>query len=139
MERTSNPTFSLYVSVAVGLCFIHNILFPFLVNRLLFKRAYCVFTRLHFFCEVSLGTCLMRCWPSTAERTLIEAQRPDALSLLDFFQLSVHLRASAGLQLKLNVQFSCSPTTAAVNLPFKNESAELYNFAEFKREGSQCW
>ena len=42
--------------------------------------------------------------------------QPDALLLLDFFQPTVNLLASSGLQLKLNVLLSSSLTSTIVNL-----------------------
>lgn len=89
----------------------------------------------HLFCVVLMGICLMCCWPSTAECTLIQAQRPDVHLLLDFFQPTVSLRSSAGLQLKLSVRFSCFPTTVSVNLPFK---IQVQNYYAFKGQRTLC-
>lgn len=77
----------------------------------------------------------MCCWPSTAECTLIQAQRPDVHLLLDFFQPTVSLHSSAGLQLKLSVRFSCFPTTVSVNLPFK---IQVQNYYAFKGQRTLC-
>lgn len=77
----------------------------------------------------------MCCWPSTAQCTLIQAQRPDVHLLLDFFQPTVSLRSSAGLQLKLSVRFSCFPTTVSVNLPFK---IQVQNYYAFKGQRTLC-
>lgn len=62
----------------------------------------------------------------------VQPQRPDAHLLLDFFQPTVIVVASSGLQLKLNVQFVCSSTKTLVNLEYEQKSAELQHLLSLK-------
>lgn len=66
-----------------------------------------------------MGICLMCCWPITAECTLIQAQRPDAHLVLDFFQPTVNLCFSwPAIKIKYAVQLL--PTTVLLNPLFKH-------------------
>lgn len=67
-----------------------------------------------------------RCWIHTSSG-------PDVRLLLDFFQPTVNLLASSGLQLKWNAHFFCSSASALVNLRSGTERAGFFHFTVMKR------
>lgn len=66
-----------------------------------------------------------RCWIHTSSR-------PDVRLLLEFFQPTVNLLASSGLQLKLNAHFFCSSASVLVNLRSRMERAGFFHFTVMK-------